>query len=96
MESSRRDLLNDMAEHKPILKNNQNTYHTRFGFTPKTGVAFPKTRFCFYCVIMTGYSDQNLKGQNFHVLLKSASPAFSHHQVLISKWLISVQNIGPQ
>jgi len=38
MESSRRDLSNDMAEHKPILKNNQNTHHPRFGFTPKTGV----------------------------------------------------------
>ena len=25
MESSRRDLLNDMAEHRPILKNDQNT-----------------------------------------------------------------------
>jgi len=25
MESSRRDLLNDMAERRPILKNNQNT-----------------------------------------------------------------------
>jgi len=30
-ESSRRDLLNDMAEHIPILKNNKNTYHPRFG-----------------------------------------------------------------
>jgi len=27
MESSRRDLLNDMAERKPILKNNQNTHY---------------------------------------------------------------------
>jgi len=27
MESSRRDLLNDMAERKSILKNNQNTYY---------------------------------------------------------------------
>jgi len=50
MESSRRDPLNHMAEHEPILKNNQNTYHPRFGFTPKTGVAFPKTGFYFYCV----------------------------------------------
>jgi len=49
MESSRRDLLNDMAEHRPILKNNQNTYHPRFGFTPKTGKEFLKTGFCFYC-----------------------------------------------
>ena len=47
MESSRRDLLNDMAEHRPILKNNQNTYHPRFAFTPKTGIAFPKRGFVF-------------------------------------------------
>ena len=37
MESCRRDLLNDMAEHGPILKNNQNTYYLRFSFTPETG-----------------------------------------------------------
>jgi len=50
MESSRRDLLNDIAERRPILKNYQNTYHPLFGFTPKTGITFPKTEFCFYCV----------------------------------------------
>jgi len=50
MESSRGDLLNDMAEHRPILKNNQNTYKPRLGFTPITGVAFNRTGFCFYCV----------------------------------------------
>jgi len=48
-ESSRRDLLNDMAEHWDILKNNQNTYYPRFGFTSETGTAIPKTGFCFYC-----------------------------------------------
>jgi len=47
MESFRRDLSIDMAEHSPILKNNQITYHPRFGFTPKTGIALPKMRFCF-------------------------------------------------
>jgi len=47
MESSRRDLSKDMAEHRPILKNNQYTYHPRFGFTPKTGIAFPKTEILF-------------------------------------------------
>ena len=35
--SSRRDLLNDMAEHIPILKNNQNTHHPRVGFTLRIG-----------------------------------------------------------
>ena len=49
MESSRRDLSNSMTEHRLILKNNQNTNHARFGFTPITGIAFPKTGFCFYC-----------------------------------------------
>jgi len=46
MESSRRDLLNDVAEYKPILKNNRTTCRLRFGFTPKTGITFPKTGIC--------------------------------------------------
>jgi len=46
MESSRRDLLNDMAEHRHTLKKH---IVPRFGFTPKTGTAFNKTGFCFYC-----------------------------------------------
>ena len=41
MESSRRDLLNDMAEHRSILKNNQNTHYPRFGFTLKTSTEPP-------------------------------------------------------
>jgi len=53
MESSRREFLNDMAERRPILKNNQITY-PRLGFTPKTGIAFPKTGFCFYCAYLFG------------------------------------------
>jgi len=36
MESSRRDHLNGVAEHRSILKSNQNTYYTRFSFIPKT------------------------------------------------------------
>jgi len=47
MESSRRDLLNDMAEHRSILKINENTHYPRFCFTPKTGIAFPKTGVLF-------------------------------------------------
>jgi len=42
MESSRRDLLNNVAEHRSIVKNNLNAYYSRFSFTPKTGKAFPK------------------------------------------------------
>jgi len=43
MESSCQDLLKDMAEHKLILKNNQNTYYPLFSITPKTGKVFSKT-----------------------------------------------------
>ena len=42
-----------MAEHRPIYKSNQNTYHLRFGFTPKTGIAFPKTFFFFKFIYFT-------------------------------------------
>jgi len=42
MESSRRDLLNDMAKHKPILKNYQNTYHPRYAVSPKTRSSIPQ------------------------------------------------------
>jgi len=42
MESSRRDLLNDMAEHGSVLKNNQ-IHITQVNFTPKTGIEFPET-----------------------------------------------------
>jgi len=41
-----------MAEHMSILKNYHNTYHPRFGFTLKTGIAFSTTGFCFYCVML--------------------------------------------
>jgi len=49
MESSRRDVSNDMAEHRPILKNKQNTLYPLFSFTPKTGIVVPKASDCFYC-----------------------------------------------
>ena len=39
--------MNDAAEHRPILKNNQTTYHPPFGFVPETGKEFPKTGFVF-------------------------------------------------
>jgi len=37
-----------MAERKPVLKNKQNTLAPRFGFTPKTGIAFPKMGVYFF------------------------------------------------
>jgi len=51
MESSRRDLSNNRDEHKPILKNKQNTYHPRFGFAPQTGIAFPKMGVLFWLLL---------------------------------------------
>jgi len=51
MESSRRDLLNDMAERRSILKNIQNTYYPRFGFTPNTGIELPETVVLFLLCI---------------------------------------------
>jgi len=47
MASSRQDLLDDMAEHRATLKNNQNALHPRFVFAPKTGIANPKTEVLF-------------------------------------------------
>jgi len=44
---SRRELIIDGAEHRSILKNNQNTFYLRFSFTPKTGLSFPKTGVLF-------------------------------------------------
>ena len=46
MESSRRDLLNDMAKHRPILKNNQNT-HLALVSHLKQVQYFPKRGFVF-------------------------------------------------
>ena len=48
MKSSRRDLLNDTAEHRSTLKNSQNRY-TRFIYAPKTGKNFLKPVSRFYC-----------------------------------------------
>jgi len=45
MDSSHRDLYNDMAQQRSTLKNNQNTHSLRFGFkqilhSPKRGSVF--------------------------------------------------------
>jgi len=52
MENSRRDLLNDVAEHRSILKKQQNTYYPvlvsypeRVKRIPKTGVLFLLCKF---------------------------------------------------
>jgi len=47
LKTSRRELSIDVVEHKSISKNYQSMYHPRFGFTPKTGIAFPKTGVSF-------------------------------------------------
>jgi len=92
MESSRRDLLNDLAEHRPILKNNQNTYHSRLGFVSKTGIAFSKTGFCFYCADVRWtlcFYSPSLKRTIVHIFSAdinlSVEPSFSCSRKIISK-----------
>lgn len=46
---ARRDFTNNLAEHRSILRNYQNTYFLRFSFTPKTVKIFLKHVFRFYC-----------------------------------------------
>ena len=46
-EKSRRELAIDVAEHRSMLKNYHNTKYLCFSFTPKTGIAFPKTDVLF-------------------------------------------------
>jgi len=48
MESSRRDLLSDMAEHMTILKNIQNGYLNPNSLTPKTGSISQNADFVFF------------------------------------------------
>jgi len=63
MESSYRNRLNYMPEHRSILENNQNKYHPGFGFTLKTGIAFPKMLFfCFYYVLFRSTAQDSLFG----------------------------------
>jgi len=47
LKRSRRELAIDVAEHRYILKYYQNTYHPRFAFKPKAGIAFYKTGVLF-------------------------------------------------
>jgi len=78
MESSRRDLSNDMAEQRPILKNNLNTfYYHRFTFTPKTGVAFPKTGVLF-----------TLRGGSILRAIKRIKTVFVQNQNILFMWAV--------
>jgi len=44
---SRRELFIDVPEHRSMLKNHENTYYPGLSFTPKTGIALPKTGVLF-------------------------------------------------
>jgi len=46
----RRELSIDLAEHRYMLKNYQNTHYPHFSFIPKTGIAFPKTLKKVLCI----------------------------------------------
>jgi len=47
-ERSRREHSIDVAEHRSMLKNYQNTLYPRFSFSHKSGIAFPKARVLFF------------------------------------------------
>jgi len=82
MESSRRDLSNDMAEHTPILENNQNTLHLCFGyFQPKTGIAFPKTK--IMVLLWSLRTLMQLTPLNANNPLKVIKPKFFNNRLLI-------------
>ena len=57
MESSRLDLLNNVAEHRSILKNNQYKHQPRFCL-PKTDS--PHQGFCFHCDLTVSSFTLNL------------------------------------
>jgi len=99
MKSSRWDLLNYMAEHRPILKNHQNACHPRFGFTPKTGIAFPKTgvlfllcicqcSFIYYVINTCLYATLLALTPSFHIFTPNCYP-----QGPVYLYTFQVQNI---
>jgi len=60
MDSSRRDLFNDVAQLLSILKKYQNTNYPCFIFTPKTGIELPDTGVLFLlCVGAGSGTDKN-------------------------------------
>jgi len=54
---SRRELSIDVAEHRSMLKNHQNTHYTRFSFIPKTVIAPHNDGFVFTIVIFLALND---------------------------------------
>jgi len=52
IESSRRNILNYMAEYRSIMKSSHTTYEPLSIFIPKTGMNFQKEVHCFYCVCL--------------------------------------------
>jgi len=67
MESSRRYLLNDMAEHRSIFKNNQNTFNPNVIFTPKTGKNTLKQVSRFACKGKSSPKDLQIKKRRLKV-----------------------------
>jgi len=90
--SSRQELSIDMAEHRSILKNNQNTY-PRFSYTPKTGVELPEMGILFsLCPAFSGKSwkSSTVKSQIHGVDASSSIALFwklATRQCLIWCWL---------
>ena len=47
---SQRELSIDVTKHRSTEKNYQDTHYPHFTFKPETGITFPKSGVCFYCV----------------------------------------------
>jgi len=60
MESSRRALLNDVTEHRPILKNNQNTYHFVLVTHSKQVYSIPQIEVFVFTVTYLGWPNSRV------------------------------------
>ena len=79
MESSGRDLLNDMTEHWLILKNNQNTYYSHFFF--KLDLCSAISMESSHRDLLNDMAEHGpiLNNQNTHYsLIFQTRPVFSH------------------
>jgi len=92
MESSRRDLLNDMVEHKAVLKNNQNTYQPLFGFTPKTGTVYPRTGVLFLLWWRLGHKRSEMRPLNFKIASKISMCLAAKDIFMIIRWSSQFRN----
>jgi len=68
-----------------MLKKYQNTFYPRFSSIPKTGIAFPKTGFCFYCDFSC-YLDTEINVFNRVLIDLVDNRQRQDHQKVRKKW----------